>query len=178
MADKKPNRLIIKEMIEAGGATKESIATELEITKASLATNFTYLRLMGFYPIADEDGVLSFTDENGWKELQDQKAAKAGSKSTSKKSPAEQYAAVNKKLERLQKAADSAIERHSKDEDSEVLTLKKQKAEIELRLAEIEKQDLEDQYDDDELTLPEPEVEENEEVEVVEDADETDEDLV
>ena len=77
MSDTQPKRLIIKAAIEAGGATKESLMDLAEVSSASLATNFTYLRLMGYYPVKKEDGTYAFVNEGEWNLIQENRAAAA-----------------------------------------------------------------------------------------------------
>jgi len=46
----------IKEAIIAGGATKESLLALTGTTEKGLASQFTYLRMMGTCPMKQEDG--------------------------------------------------------------------------------------------------------------------------
>lgn len=171
MAKSAPKRLIIKEMIEAGDATKANLIEELGISKASLATNFTYLRLMGFYPVADEEGILSFVSEAEWNTIQEAKADKTFTKkNVSKKTPQEKWYAAIKKVKRCMKAVESANNNYKADSENEdLLDLKVQRADIELKIADIERDNLiaaHDEIDRDEETAP---------VEITEDVEETNE---
>jgi len=149
-AKPEPKRLTIKRMIEEGGCTRESIREDLGITTTSLATNFTYLRLTGFYPIADDDGVLSFTDEDGWEEYKAERAENAKKrKSVSTKTPQERYDALVKRIARWKAALKFADDRLSNDPDNELLDLRQQKVDLEVKIAELEMTQLMDAHSDD-----------------------------
>lgn len=138
MTDTQPKRLIIKAAIEAGGATKESLMELAEVSSASLATNFTYLRLMGFYPVKGEDGTYSFVDEASWNTIQTARTETAEARKTSgaAKTPEELLAAAQKRFEKCQKAAATAEEKHEQF-DNEITGLRNTIAHAELRLAEL-----------------------------------------
>lgn len=179
MTEKQPNRLIIKEMIEAGGATKKGIQTELGITSASLATNFTYLRLMGHYPVADENGVLSFVDAVEWEKIQTDKKANAR-KATTKKTPEERLVAAEKRVVRStsqKEAAEkrlSAFEGEADSDEGKLLNLRSQRADIESQIADIEFEGLKVEFSDEWEALQNSVVEEEEEEEELEASDPAD----
>jgi len=139
-----PNREKIKEMIESGTYTRKMIQEELGLSAASLATNFSYLRMMGFYPIVAEEnkesGILSLTDKETWDTM---KAASAGARSTAAaKTPKERYEALDKRLTRVSKALKLAADRAAANEDVELLQLKKDRAVLDVKITEIEIKDL------------------------------------
>lgn len=150
MSKPEPKRLVIKKMIEAGGCTKDSIKTDLGITAASLATNFTYLRLMGFYPVADDDGVLSFTNEAGWEEIQATKAAASKTrKSTSTKTPQERYEMLSKRVTKCKATYEKASDKAADNSSDTLLGLREEKADIELQIANYELKSLLEVHEDD-----------------------------
>ena len=134
---KQPNRLIIKDLIKAGGATKESLIEEVGCSAASLATNFTYLRLMGFYPVKAEDETFSFVSEEEWETIQAERKANAKTRKTaSPKTPAELLEAAKKRYDRCEKALQTA-ETKAAEFDNEITDLRLTIAKAEFRLAEI-----------------------------------------
>ena len=136
-----PKRLVIKGLIEAGGATKESLMEAVTCSSASLATNFTYLRLMGHYPVKAEDNTFSFVTEEDWEALQAERKAKAGTrKATTPKTPEAILAAAEKRLARCAKAHESATTK-LEQLDNEITNLRHQVASAEHRLAEIALED-------------------------------------
>ena len=173
MTDTQPKRLIIKDAIEAGGATKESLMELAEVSSVSLATNFTYLRLMGFYPVKGEDGTYHFVDEDAWETLQAQRAETASKRKApgKAKTPEEVLATAEKRVEKCQKAFDVANEKHEQF-DNEITELRLTIAGAELRLAEIA---LEAASSAAQSESADPEVEETDEDEV---EIETEDDLV
>lgn len=63
----KNNREKAIALINAGGATKESLKADLGINDKSLASVFAQLRLMGHFPAKGEDGTYSFITEEEFK---------------------------------------------------------------------------------------------------------------
>lgn len=133
-----PKRLIIKEAIEAGNATKESLMKLAEVSSASLATNFTYLRLMGFYPVKGDDGTFRFVNEEEWDSIQAARAEAASNRKApgKAKTPHEIIDAAEKRLTKCQKAVETAAEKHATF-DNEITQLREVIANAEYRLAEI-----------------------------------------
>ena len=157
-----PKRLVIKEAIEAGGATKENLMEIANCSSASLATNFTYLRLMGHYPVKAEDNTFSFVTEEAWEALQAERKAKAVTRKTATpKTPEATLAAAEKRLDRCAKAHVSAATKLEQF-DNEVTNLRFQIASAEHRLAELALEDAKANM---------PEVDES--IETVESPDET-----
>jgi hypothetical protein len=71
-----PKRLIIKKVIAKGGATKEDLMKAANVSVKSLASNFSYLRLMGYYPYVKSDGTYGFMTEQEWRKMKADRAAK------------------------------------------------------------------------------------------------------
>lgn len=147
-----PKRLTIKRLIEEGSYTRDAIRKELQLTRSSLATNFNYLRLMGNYPIPNENGILSFTDENGWKEFKLKRSQNSKKKST--KTPQELYDLLIKRIIRCNKSVAHIKGRVKKNPDDSLLKLKQEKAELDLEIAETEKLRLLTEYEVDIDTTP------------------------
>ncbi len=163
----KPKRILIHEMILAGDATKDGIREALKLTKSSLATNWTALRLMGYYPYeVDEDSnVLAFTDAVGWKMIKDAREAKANTRRlATQKPPQERYENAYRRVVRANKALGFAEERATAEPDNELLDLKQQKVEIEIKIATLELDNIMELFKD-EITLIEDKADAVEEVE-------------
>lgn len=128
-------RDIIAGLINAGGATKESLMEGAEVNSAGLSSQFTYLRLTGKFPIKGDDGVFKFITAEEWEAIK----ADAASRKVNggpKKSPEERKIALEKRVAKLQEAFDKAQEK-LKEEKSKVNKLKLQKADAEVQLALI-----------------------------------------
>ena len=165
---KLPKRLVILAAIEAGGATKESLMETADCSSASLATNFTYLRLMGKCPLKADDNTFSIISEEEWDAIQAERKAKAGTrKATTPKTPAELLAAAEKRMTRCAKALVSATTKAGQI-DNEITDLRLTIATAENRLAEIALE---------EAQINMPEVDESEVSEDLVDGDVFDEDL-
>ena len=98
MAETKPRREQIKEMIDTGNFTKKEIATEIGIKDSGVSSQLTYLRWMGNFIIWDKDKKLSFTDEEGFLAWQDANKAGRKTKSVSRRTPQEAYEATMKTI--------------------------------------------------------------------------------
>lgn len=164
----KSKREIIADCIDAGGATMESLILAANCKYESVMSNFSMLRLMGKCPVKDVevDGVLTyrFVTSEEWESMKAEKAANAGAKRTSvTKSPAERLIAADKRTDRCEKALVSAAERAKSAPNDELLALRQQKADIELKIAVIEHSTAKEAVDNDEsaqaeyekLTTPE-----------------------
>lgn len=133
-----PKREVIKDLIEKGGATKESLMRDAECSISSLNTNFLYLRLMGFYPVADtETGVYSFIGEAEWNELQRQKEEAAKAKKAKPAALQELLLVASRRLERAEKTAAMAIEKQQSGDDTRLTELRVIKSKAELEIAQI-----------------------------------------
>ena len=67
-------------LINAGGATKESLLEALGTTDKSLASIFAQLRLMGHYPVKGEDGVYHFVSAEEFEAAKATRVSKAPAK--------------------------------------------------------------------------------------------------
>jgi hypothetical protein len=128
----------IKELIERGGATAESLCQAVEVDKKGLASQLTYLRMMGVYPVKDENGVYKLVSEDEWNEIKSARAASGGGNKPVL-TPAERLEKAQKREDRCSSALTNAKKRL---EDAEVdeyglLALNVQKCEIELKIASI-----------------------------------------
>ena len=138
-----PKREIIKSLIEQGGATKESIMKDAEVSPSSLNTNFLYLRLMGFYPVADtETGVYKLISEAEWNEFQKEKEERAQArKARPTASLKEMFLAAVKRNRRASKTLEFLQEKQKTD-TSELTNLKTIKADAEFKISNIVYADL------------------------------------
>lgn len=130
-------RDIIIEAIEEGGATREALMEAAEVDSKGLASQFSYLRLMGKCPIADDEGVYSFVTADEWEEIKEVRKANAKSNQPAK-TPEERLEAAEKRVDKCKKAAANAADRFNKSDDDHELELRSNKCDIELELAEIE----------------------------------------
>jgi len=123
----------IRESIMAGGATKESLLELTGTTEKGLASQFTYLRMMGTCPMKQEDGTWKIVSADEWE-------AHRGSGGGAGKilTPAERLDKAEKRSKRAATAYDNAKKRHEANEDDELNRLKFVKAEAEFMIAEIE----------------------------------------
>ena len=96
-------RELIAELIEAGGATKESLMEAAEVNAAGLSSQFTYLRLTGRFPVKGDDGVYKFIPEAEWNKMKEEAASRKVSGGP-KKSPEERKEALEKRVEKLRDA--------------------------------------------------------------------------
>lgn len=154
----------IKKAIEEGGATKESLLNLTGTTDKGLASQFTYMRMTGTFPIKGEDGVYKLIDKEEWDAIKAETASKGPAK----------VLTLDEKIKRAEnrsKRATSAYDNAKKkkdalveaNEDVDKLTeLKLIKADAELQISEIELGKLEQEK----LEAPEH----NEDAEIPEDA--------
>lgn len=126
----KNNRERVIALVEAGGATKQSLCEACGFNEQSLASVFAQLRLMGKYNIKDENGVYSLVDEATWNEH------KASSSKVQPKTPKEAYDAAVKREQRAATAQMNAEKRFNADSSREN-ELRKIIADAELELASI-----------------------------------------
>jgi len=127
-------REIVLQEIKKGGATMESLQEAADCKYESVMSIFSTLRLMGQCPFKNEDGTYSIISSEEWEEY---KASRASSAKKKAKTPEEELEAAQKALDRAQKSCDLAKARTEKDPEDNVLDLRFQKAQLELRLAEI-----------------------------------------
>lgn len=126
----KNNRERVIHLVEAGGATKQSLCEACGFNEKSLASVFAQLRLMGKYNIKDENGVYSLVDEATWN------AARATKGEGKAKTPKEAYDAAVKREQRAATAQMNAEKRFNADSTREN-ELRKIIADAELELASI-----------------------------------------
>ena len=103
----KNNRERVIALVEAGGATKQSLCEACGFNEKSLASVFAQLRLMGKYNIKDENGVYSLVDEVTWNEH------RASSSKVQPKTPKEAYDAAVKREQRAATAQTRAAKTSS-----------------------------------------------------------------
>jgi len=132
----------IKVAIEAGGATKESLLELTGTTEKGLASQFTYMRMMGNCPMKQEDGTFKIVTTEEWE------AHKASSGSASAKSltPEQRVDRCEKRSKRAASAYDNAKKRLEANPDDKLTELKFIKAEAEFEIAEIELGKAEEAY--------------------------------
>ena len=134
-------RDLILTAIQEGGATRESLMEVADVNSKGLASQFTYMRLMGNCPVMDaETKIYIIFDRETYDTMVEDR--KANAKSTGPaKTPAERLDAATKRQARCDKAQTAAAERYDKNENEEnarEIELRSLKADIELELAEIE----------------------------------------
>lgn len=122
----------IKKAIEEGGATKESLLELTGTTEKGLASQFTYLRMMGTCPMKQTDGTFKIVSSEEWE-------AHRSSGATGKVlTPQERFEKAGKRSKRAATAYDNAKKRAEANSDDRLSHLKFVKAEAELEIAEIE----------------------------------------
>jgi len=126
-------RDIIKKAIEEGGATKESLLELTGTTEKGLASQFTYLRMMGHCPMKQDDGTWKIVSSEEWE------AHRAAGGGTTGKvlTPAEAVEKAQKRSNRASTAFTNAQKAYEADIENREKELKYIKAEAELELSEI-----------------------------------------
>jgi len=127
-------RDIIKKAIEEGGATKESLLELTGTTEKGLASQFTYLRMMGTCPMKQEDGTWKIVSTEEWEAHRSSGSGASGKILT----PAERVEKAQKRSTRAASAFDNAQKRFDADQTNRLNELKFIKAEAEFEIAEIE----------------------------------------
>lgn len=123
----------ILKAIKDGGATKESLLALTGTTDKGLASQFTYLRMMGHCPMRKEDGTFTIVSADEW-EAHRQTSGTSAAPLT----PEQRLEKAQKREKRASTAYDNAIKRFEADEKNRLNELKKIKAEAELEIASIE----------------------------------------
>lgn len=122
-------------LIEQGGATNESIEAATEMTNKSRGTIFAQLRLMGKYPMADENGVYHIGTAE---EFEAKKAAAAANRKPAVAlTPAQALEKAKARETKASKALTTASARLNMNPDSRELQLRHRIAELELELASV-----------------------------------------
>jgi len=124
----------IKIAIEKGGATKESLLALTGTTEKGLASQFTYMRMMGNCPMKQPDGTFKIVSAEEWIAHK----AESGSGPSINLTPAERVERAEKRSARAASAYDHAKTRHEADSEDELKRLKFVKADAELKIAELE----------------------------------------
>jgi len=143
----KTKRDIVIDTIKKGGATMDSLMKEADCKYPSVMSIFSTLRLMGMHPVKDvpvkdKDGneVLTYrlVDQAEADKIKAEKASKAKANQGPAKSPAERLALAEKRVERCTNLLKTAAARAKKEPDNVEFDLRGQKADIELKLAQLE----------------------------------------
>lgn len=122
-------------LIEQGGATNEIIEETVGISNKSRGTIFAQLRLMGKYPMADENGVYHIGTAE---EFEAKKAAAAvNRKPRVALTPAQALEKAKARETKASKALTTASARLNMNPDSRELQLRHRIAELELELASV-----------------------------------------
>lgn len=130
----------ILEAIGAGGATRESLMEAAEVNSKGLASQFTYLRLMGNCPMTNEDGTLRIGTKEEYEKYKADRAANAVTKTVAR-TPQKRYEMAEKRVAKSKKTVDTAATRFNSNTNDDLeceLQLRSDKADIDLELAEIE----------------------------------------
>lgn len=122
----------IYEAIQAGGATTESLLELTGTTKKGLASQMTYLRMMGKCPMKGDDGVYKIVTPEEW-------AASRESSGTPGKilSPEERAEKAQKREQRATTALTNAEKKKDANPDDRLAELAYIKAEAELEISSI-----------------------------------------
>lgn len=170
-------RLIVKQAIEEGGATRESLMEAAGVNSKGLASLFTYLRWSGICPMKQDDGTYKLVSEEEWEEF---KSNRTSAGPTTNLTPAERLEKAEKRQGRAASALDKATKRKEANPDDKLYELQSDKAELELQIAEllVGRAEVEVTNSSDEATDPiiEEEVEDTEDTEDTEDAEDAEED--
>jgi len=137
-------RDIILEKILEGGATKESLMEAADVNEKGLASQMTYLRLMGKCPMKQEDGTFKIVSREEWDEYR----ASSGSKADANLTPQERIEKAEKAVTRCVNAADRAKKAAESDPENELKSLQAQVAVLNLKIANIKQGQLEEQFRD------------------------------
>ena len=127
-------RDVIREAILAGGATKESLLELTGTTEKGLASQFTYLRMIGTCPMKQEDGTWKIVSTEEWESHRSAGGGPSGKILT----VGERLERAQKKSKRVASAYDNAKKRHDEASDNRLFQLKFIMAEANFEIAEIE----------------------------------------
>ncbi len=151
----------IYDAIMKGGATRESLLKLTGTTEKGLASQFTYLRMLGKCPMKQDDGTFKIVSAEEWA------AHKTTRTPTKILSPKDRVMKAEKRVQRATTAFDNAKKKAESTPDDKLSELKYQKADAELQIAEIELGIAEEAYRDapPEDELPDEITEETEQTE-------------
>ena len=124
----------IKIAIEKGGATKESLLALTGTTEKGLASQFTYMRMMGNCPMKQDDGTFKIVSIDEWNAHK----SESGSASTASLTPEERVLRAEKRSARAASAYDNAKKNHEADPTNALKELKFIRADADLKIAELE----------------------------------------
>lgn len=133
LAEMANNRERAMALINAGGATKQSLMEQLNVSDKSLASLFAQLRLMGHYPIKNEDGTYRLGDLAEYEASKPEPKAKAEPKFLTKEQRIER---AEKRETRAATAATNAAKAYEANPCRKT-ELRKIIADAELELASI-----------------------------------------
>jgi hypothetical protein len=133
-------RDVILAKILEGGATKESLMVDAEVNDKGLASQMTYLRLMGTCPRKKKDGTYEIVTKEVWEES---RGAKGAGKALT---PDEQIIKGEKKEKSAATAVDRTKALHLKDPENVKGKVKYDIAVLSLQLASIELGELETKF--------------------------------
>lgn len=137
MSEYKNNREHAIAIINAGGATQESLIEALGTNKKSLASLFAQLRLMGSYPMKNEDETYFLGTQEDFEAARAERSARASQRKTSvPKTYEERLEAAQRREDRASAAATRAHKAYE-DDSSKVNELRVTIADAELELASI-----------------------------------------
>jgi len=131
------------EMVSAGKYTRDEIKEAVGCTAGSLASYLSTMSNIAKYsnvamsPVTNEDGIMSVATHSEAEELKATRVA-ARPSAASKKTPAERFEAARKRVTRCENALTSAAARAEDNADSEEASLRRDLAEINLKLANLE----------------------------------------
>jgi len=138
---------IVVAMVKEGKHTRQEIKDVAECTSGALATYFSGMRNAAKFTGAEicPVEVVDPADEERkimtvmtFDEAEELRASKVKKTAAPKKTVAERFDAAEKRLIRCTNQYDKALARFEENEDNLELDLRKQKADIELKLAEME----------------------------------------
>jgi hypothetical protein len=126
-------RDIIMAEILKGGATQASLMEAAQVNEKGLASQFTYMRMMGKCPMKQPDGTFKIVSREEWDAYTE---SRGGVGSTKILTPAERLDRAAKRVTRAASALDSATKRLATTHNK-LNQLQVEKCKIELQIAEI-----------------------------------------
>lgn len=127
-------REIVKQAIEAGGATKESLMEAAEVNDKGLASLLTYLRWSGTCPVKGEDEIYKLISAEEWEAI---KATKGTGIAQKLLTSEERLEKAIKRTARAASALDKAKIRFDASPEDKLIDLQHEKAMLELQISEL-----------------------------------------
>jgi hypothetical protein len=127
-------RDIIYQAIVDGGATRDSLLELTGTTEKGLASQFTYLRMMGKCPMKQDDGTFKIVSAEEWEAHR----ASSGGAGSTPATPEERVEKARKREQRASTAYTNAEKKAEANPDDQLAQLRLTKADAELQIAEIE----------------------------------------